>query len=157
MKRLLVLCLFAVLGGPAMAQTCAMPIDINVNLGPYNVSNNSCYSQDNVPSIDYGSLYTPGRDVVYRVIAPNSRIRQVPKMSFTLWPSSSYDAAIFAVTQCSQPFPMISGDDSYGPGGPETIVVPAQPHSYYFIVDSANQYSPFGDCGQFNLYAAIAR
>lgn len=154
MFRPLAVCCLAFAAGQAFAQSCANPININVNTGPfsntYTGSYNSCYSQDNLTYLDHASLYTPGRDIVYHVSPTRQNVR------FTLVPQPGYDAAIFACSQCGALASCIDVDDAAGPGSPESMRILAQANGFYFIVDSTDP-NPGTNCGSYTLYTAIVR
>ena len=141
---------FALLGGTAVAQTCAAPIPIVTTALPYSTTNNSCAYNDNMDVMWGGSVYTPGREVVYQVRSFTRRAPNPPAMRFILSPISNYDPAVFACQQCGALAMCINGDDAFGPGGTETLAIPAQTQPYYFIVDSTSIYS-YSNCGEYAL------
>ena len=143
---------FALLGGTAVAQTCANPIPIVTTALPYSTTNNSCAYNDNMDVMWGGSVYTPGREVVYQVRSFIRRAPNPPAMRFILSPISNYDPTVFACQQCGALAMCIDGDDTFGPGGTETLSISAQTQSYFLIVDSTSIGS-YDNCGQYALQA----
>jgi len=135
----------------AQAQTCAVPIHINSNAASSWLNFDSCTSADNLDSLWSGSIYTPGRDVVYLVQhVPVSRLPQ-PALHFTLIPqNSNYDAAIFACSQCNAVALCIDGRDDGGAGYTEQMTIGQQARPYYLIVDSTDP-SYLHNCGPYVL------
>ncbi len=135
----------------AQAQTCANPIPINSNPTSSWLNFNSCSSGDYMDTQWFGSVYTPGRDVVYLVQhMPVSKASQ-PPLHFTLIPQSpSYDPAIFACTQCNALASCIDGHDDGGPGFTEQMSIGKQARPYYVIVDSTDP-SYLYNCGPYML------
>jgi hypothetical protein len=135
----------------AHAQTCANPLTINSNIAASWQVFDSCNSADFLDTNWQGSVYTPGRDVVYLVhrLALN-RLPQ-PTLHFTLIPQQpTYDPAIFACSQCNALALCIDGHDDGGPGYTEQMTVGHQIRPYYLIVDSTDS-SYLHNCGPYAL------
>jgi hypothetical protein len=135
---------------PALAQTCATPIQVGTQMMPYVAGYDSCTSFDNI-SYYGGVVYAPGRDVVYRVYGYRMRYGATPALRFVLQPDPAYDAALFACGQCGMTPTCFDMADGHGPGWSESMIEASQHAAYYVMVDSLTAWSPYGDCGGYSL------
>ena len=129
----------ALLPSTTGAQTCAAPPSINY---PNNFVGNSC-GQNLLPSLNHGTIFMPGDDVVFHLLADHADWG-ASEATVTSWDPNFHPALFLCSAPCGSDSQCVSAMDA-GTADTAFVEIPYDHNDYYLIIDSQ------GGCGDYRL------
>lgn len=127
---------------PAMAQTCASPIPINVYT---HVSTSTCVAPNSLPVM--GGIATPHRDVVFKLTLPG--LTGLPVFTF----SADFNAVFMLLrSNCS----VMSDPVAFAVPGQTLNIGSNLPPGEYYLVATADPDTPISTCGNIAVSGYLA-
>jgi hypothetical protein len=143
--RYLCICLVANAPMPALAQTCAAPIEIVLppSASVYTTVGNTCDSSNNLPYLANGAIANHGEDDVYRVAIGLAGV------DVAMTPEAGVDLSLFLCRGPCGTYATCTAAVDDGVGAFNWAPIPPLAGEYFIIVGHAGESAP--TCGSYTL------